>query len=162
MSEQEGLIQQLVQNAKDGSAIAVMQLRSMERQGVDIGELARRLITPKGEQPEKPKKQSAHQDQKESDLQASIVARLSGMGFMVNESLKGSKGNSSVYYTKGTPDLYLLKEGKTCWIELKRPGQHPDEDQKAWHENCRRHGGLVFVVHDFYELWEALQQAGML
>lgn len=106
-------------------------------------------------------KASRHSLEKESDLQASIVRYLRDQGWMVNESLKGSRGNSTVYYTKGTPDLWILKAGRWAWIELKRPGQHPDPEQQAWHTQCRAQGGVVLVVHDFYELEKGLREAGL-
>lgn len=111
--------------------------------------------------PQAPSKPSRHSLEKESDLQASIVAYLRSQGWMVNESLKGSRGNSTVYYTKGTPDLWILKAGRWAWIELKRPGCHPDPEQQVWHTQCRAQGGVVLVVHDFYELEVQLREAGL-
>lgn len=159
------LIRQLEENARDGSGFAVIQLRKLEEQGVDIGERARRLIAPKKPQQEvaeKPKRPTAHEFKKESEFQSVVVTALRARGYMVTEGPKGSAGNGAVYYTAGTPDLTILKDGRVCWIELKQPTGRLSPEQQQWHEDCRAHGGLVFVAHDLYEVWDALEKAGML
>lgn len=111
---------------------------------------------------ESQKAPSKHSLEKEAQLQEAIVKYLRALGWMVNESLKGSKGNSTVYYTKGTPDLWIIREGKWAWIELKRPGQNPDADQQKWHEACRKQGGVVLVIRSMYELEMQLREAGLM
>jgi Holliday junction resolvase len=49
----------------------------------------------------------------ESKIQAKIIKRFTDAGYMVIKLIKTSKN--------GIPDLMALKDGKTIFIEVKRP-----------------------------------------
>jgi Holliday junction resolvase len=49
----------------------------------------------------------------ESKIQAKIIKRFTDSGYMVIKLIKTSKN--------GIPDLMALKDGKTIFIEVKRP-----------------------------------------
>jgi Holliday junction resolvase len=49
----------------------------------------------------------------ESNIQAKIIKRFTDAGYMVIKLIKTSKN--------GIPDLMALKDGKTIFIEVKRP-----------------------------------------
>lgn len=155
----------LFARAKKGNKSALKMLQAMQAVDPEAKKYLDALTSAEAQKPATDTgtlKPSRHSLEKESQLQEAIVRHLRAQGWMVNESLKGSKGNSTVYYTKGTPDLWILKAGRWAWIELKRPGQHPDPDQQAWHETCRAQGGVVLVVRDFIELENGLREAGLI
>lgn len=48
--------------------------------------------------------------------------------------------------TTGVPDRILIGNGKTVFLELKRPGEKPRKLQIAIHKRMREHGATVFVA----------------
>lgn len=48
--------------------------------------------------------------------------------------------------TRGVPDRILIGNGKTIFLELKRPGEKPRKLQFAIHKIMREHGATVFVA----------------
>lgn len=48
--------------------------------------------------------------------------------------------------TGGVPDRILIGNGKTIFLELKRPGEKPRKLQVAVHKKMREHGATVFVA----------------
>lgn len=48
--------------------------------------------------------------------------------------------------TRGVPDRILIGNGKTIFLELKRPGEKPRKLQFAIHKRMREHGATVFVA----------------
>lgn len=48
--------------------------------------------------------------------------------------------------TRGVPDRILIGNGKTIFLELKRPGEKPRKLQFAIHNRMREHGATVFVA----------------
>lgn len=53
----------------------------------------------------------------EQQIQTKIINTLTRAGWYVNKLINTSK--------KGVPDLIAHKDGKTVYIEVKRPGQKP-------------------------------------
>lgn len=47
---------------------------------------------------------------------------------------------------KGAPDHVFIKDGRTVWIEFKKPGGEARVLQKRKHEEMRRAGAEVHVV----------------
>ena len=48
--------------------------------------------------------------------------------------------------TRGVPDRILIGNGKTIFLELKRPGEKPRKLQVAIHKKMQEHGATVFVA----------------
>jgi len=64
----------------------------------------------------------------------------------------------------GSPDLVSIlraPDGLGVWfcLEVKRPGEEPDDEQKKVHEIWRSFGALVYVVHSVAEARTALEIA---
>lgn len=65
---------------------------------------------------------------------------------------KQAKKNNILCYkftapsTAGVPDRVLIGNGKTVFVELKRPGGKPRPLQIAIHKRMREHGAIVFVA----------------
>lgn len=57
----------------------------------------------------------------EQQIQTKIINTLTRSGWYVNKLINTSK--------KGVPDLIAHKDGRTVYIEVKRPGQKPRELQ---------------------------------
>lgn len=58
----------------------------------------------------------------------------------------------SPWYRKGCPDVLCCIAGKFIGLEIKTKKGRLSVNQKLFHEDCRRAGGLVFVVRDVDEL----------
>ena len=56
----------------------------------------------------------------------------------------------------GLPDKVFLRYGKLFFVEFKRPGQEPRKIQIYWHELLRRHNFNVYVVNNFKQFTEIL------
>lgn len=86
---------------------------------------------------------------READFQQAARAALTARGWYVQESLKGSRNGGAVWYGKGWPDLQIWREdgSRRMWfVELKQPGNKPDEDQLECHARLRAGGFLVVVA----------------
>lgn len=78
--------------------------------------------------------------QKESAIQSAIRKRLENDGWLVNKLILTSK--------PGTPDLIAHKDGRTIYIEVKRPGEKPRPLQAHRMEQIRRQGIEVYTIDD--------------
>lgn len=76
--------------------------------------------------------------QTESTIQGSIKRTLEIYGWFVSKLIQTS--------TNGIPDLMALKNGKTVFIEVKRPGNKPTPLQQFRHEQLRKKGFDVIVA----------------
>jgi hypothetical protein len=52
----------------------------------------------------------------------------------------------------GTPDLICHKDGRTVYIEVKRPGQKVRPLQDFRHRELARHGISTYIITDILEL----------
>jgi hypothetical protein len=62
------------------------------------------------------------------------------------------------YGVLGSGDIFALHRGVFISIETKAPGKKPNEDQEAWMERVRHHGGAASWfdnIDEFIEWWEA-------
>ena len=87
---------------------------------------------------------------KEKDIRKQIQDYLRWTGWFVFYHLQGGVG---VY--RGLPDLQAVKDGKTVYIEVKRPGGRQSEHQKRFQRDIEKHGGqyiLAFGVEDVEHL----------
>jgi hypothetical protein len=98
----------------------------------------------------------------EADIQAEIKQQLEARGFIVWEFLKGSSRGGSVWGTKGTPDLYVFRDGRALWLELKTETGTLKPDQIKRHRELRHNDILCDVATNLEEALAALQKAGML
>lgn len=48
----------------------------------------------------------------------------------------------------GVPDRVIVTPACTAFVEVKKPGERPDDRQRATHAKMRRFGAVVFVVDD--------------
>jgi hypothetical protein len=90
----------------------------------------------------------------ETKLSRAIREQLTKCGFMVERIQSGKvKVRRGWMYlaSKGTPDLHLVGLG---WLEVKRPGEEPDDEQLRWHAQARGRGARVAVVHSVAEAVE--------
>lgn len=76
----------------------------------------------------------------ESRIQARIIKRYEGMGYMVVKVLLCNKN--------GFPDLMLLKDGKVSFVEVKRPGEKPRPLQEYRIRELRDMGFDVEVLYE--------------
>ncbi len=87
----------------------------------------------------------------ETELSHAIQSGLKQGGFHVERIQTGKhrvKGGWLQCASPGTPDLYVLGFG---WLEVKMPGEKPNEDQEAWHRRARLAGDRVEVVSSLAE-----------
>lgn len=59
---------------------------------------------------------------------------------------------------KGVPDLFVIHNGRTVFLELKVPGNYPTPEQKAVMANIEQAGGFCFVCRSLEEVADALGQ----
>jgi hypothetical protein len=90
----------------------------------------------------------------EADIQAQIVQALSMADYVVLEGLKGRTGGK-VFIQKSVPDLTIMKDSRTWFVELKRVKKYDlDHDQLAMHRRIRAAGIPCWICHDLESvLW---------
>ncbi len=81
----------------------------------------------------------------ESKLQRKIIAYLEKKGWYV---LKVVSSNKS-----GHPDIQIMRDGQTIFIEAKDKGKKPSKLQLYRHEQLRERGFTVLVIDD----WEVFK-----
>lgn len=54
----------------------------------------------------------------------------------------------------GIPDRLLLYDGRSWYVELKRPGKKPTDLQKAVAQKIRRHGGITLWASSYDDVIE--------
>ena len=74
----------------------------------------------------------------EKQIQAKIKKELTKQGWIVLRPIQVS--------TSGYPDLWLLKDGRCVFAEIKRPGQAPTPLQELRHRELRAAGFHVVVM----------------
>ena len=80
----------------------------------------------------------------EAQIQAEIVKELRRQGWLVNKLVQTT--------LNGTPDLICHKDGRTVYIEVKRPGQKPRPLQDYRHRELAKHGIPTYIITDILEL----------
>lgn len=58
---------------------------------------------------------------------------------------------------RGVPDRIYIRDGNVIFVEYKRPGEVPDEQQKLRHKELREHGVSVFVVDNLKDAYDILR-----
>lgn len=114
------------------------------------------------------RKRSAVPREQEHHIQRRIVDLLEAAGAVVVENRSQqmdalatavlARNNNARKRAKGQVDLIVgIAGGITLWIEVKRPGEDPDADQKAHHQRLVDLGHIVLVIRDESELPYALE-----
>jgi hypothetical protein len=122
--------------------------------------------------------------QKESSIQKQIAIYLStiaadkGLLFfsIPNESLstalrmfsipKDTAAKLSMHFKKmgllpGIPDMCILWNGKAIFVEVKKPGERPREDQERIHRLIKKTGHSVWTVFQWEDIKGVLTQEGV-
>ncbi len=67
------------------------------------------------------------------------------------------------YGTPGAPDIHgIIEGGRYLTIEVKRPGEVLEEEQKAWRRMFEAQGGLYILAHSTEDVSRELQQVGLI
>ncbi len=86
----------------------------------------------------------------EAALEDNIIATAKMLGWHVHAQRAGrTKGGwrTSIKGDVGFPDLVLARGGRVIFAELKRAGQNPRPEQRAWLDLL---GGIVWDTGDWY------------
>jgi len=81
---------------------------------------------------------------KESEIQRRIVAALRAEGWLVIKLIQTTYN--------GIPDLICHRDGRTVYIEIKRPGIAPNALQALRHDELRDAGMEVYVLSSVDQL----------
>lgn len=81
----------------------------------------------------------------EKDIQAKVIKELERYGWYCIKIIQTNKN--------GIPDLLCHKQGRTMYIEVKRPGLKPTPLQDVRHKELRRAGINVHVVRYVDDLY---------
>jgi hypothetical protein len=68
----------------------------------------------------------------ESKIQSAIIKKLQSLGYLVIKLIKTN--------TNGIPDLIVHRNGRTAYIEVKRPGEKPRDLQLYRMKQLQDHG----------------------
>jgi len=90
---------------------------------------------------------------KESSLSAQIAEWLEDR-MIYNDRLQAGEAKSrDGYFMKlckpGTPDRFAIVHGRIIFIEVKRLGEKPSNQQLERHEEIRQSGAIVLIVDSF-------------
>jgi len=80
----------------------------------------------------------------ESHLQRAIIQKLTAEGWLVIKLIKTN--------TNGIPDLLCHRQGRTAYIEVKRPGYKPTPLQAYRHRQLQEQGISVFIIDNINQL----------
>lgn len=77
---------------------------------------------------------------REAPIQKKVKDNLTLQGWLVVKCIQMS--------LNGWPDLQAHKNGRTIFVECKRPGKEPDELQLYRHCQLRKVGFDVYIIND--------------
>ena len=90
---------------------------------------------------------------KETSLSAQIAEWLDNRGIYNDRLQCGSfstnRGNWIKLCKPGTPDRFAIIRGQIVFIEVKKRGEKPTEEQNRRHYELRESGAIVLVVDSF-------------
>lgn len=75
---------------------------------------------------------------RESEIQSKIIQSLEKRGYLINKIIQSTKN--------GWPDLEALKNKVATYVEVKIPGEEPDNLQIYRHNQLRQQGFEVIVA----------------
>jgi len=79
----------------------------------------------------------------ESTIQSKIIKWLKSDGYFVTKLMGTS--------TNGIPDVLAIKNGKTIFVEVKRPGRKAEPLQEYRMKELNMKGAFAFVAHSVEE-----------
>lgn len=95
---------------------------------------------------------------KESAVLAAIVRYLKAIKAK-GHGVWWLKVHGGPMQTAGVPDLVVIVDGRTYWLEVKRPGEEPTPLQAHTHEQMRTAGAEVTTVRSVEDVaavvWDA-------
>lgn len=87
----------------------------------------------------------------ENEIQAQIRMRLQYAGWYV---IRHQQGMGSL---KGLSDLSAIKDGRTVYIEVKKPGGVQSQYQKNFQEAIESHGGRYILAKSVEDVVEMIE-----
>lgn len=81
----------------------------------------------------------------ESAIQSKVIKELEGNGWYVIKLMQTNKN--------GIPDLIAHREGRTIYIEIKRPNLRPTPLQDLRHLEIKSHGIMVYTIRSVSDLY---------
>lgn len=58
---------------------------------------------------------------------------------------------------RGGPDTVFIRQGRTIWIEFKKPGEVPTRQQEKVHQEMRAKGATVYWADSMEQVREILR-----
>jgi hypothetical protein len=80
----------------------------------------------------------------EAEIQAQIIKEMRSRGWLVNKLIQTT--------LNGSPDLIAHKDGRTVYIEVKRPGQKVRPLQDFRHRELAKYGIDTYVLVDISQI----------
>ena len=81
----------------------------------------------------------------ESAIQSKVIKELEAHGWYVIKLMQTNKN--------GIPDLIAHKEGRTIYMEIKRPNLRPTPLQDLRHREIKSHGIMVYTIRSVSDLY---------
>jgi hypothetical protein len=95
----------------------------------------------------------------ETAIQKQIIDCARAMGYKPFRMNSGQARNNVKLHAAGTPDLLIIMpRGRSLWVEVKRPGQHPTAIQMKRHKELRDMGHACTVCRSVEEFVEAVKE----
>ena len=83
---------------------------------------------------------------KESEIRAQVKEYLQWQGWFVFYHLQGLGSYP------GLPDMQAVKDGRTIYIEIKRPGGRQSAKQKKFQQELEAAGGIYIIAREVDDL----------
>jgi hypothetical protein len=81
----------------------------------------------------------------ESAIQSKVIKQLEAHGWYVVKLMQTNKN--------GIPDLIAHREGRTIYMEIKRPNLRPTPLQDLRHREIKSHGIMVYTIRSVSDLY---------
>lgn len=85
----------------------------------------------------------------ESDIESDICKRAKKRGWVTYKLMRCN--------INGVPDRIFHRRGYTMYMEIKKPGEHPNEQQKKRHKEIRQQGIPVHLVDNREDAYAILE-----
>jgi hypothetical protein len=95
-------------------------------------------------------------------LEKKLQEEIAGYLRMRGVTFGYSRMDKRTSYTVGWPDFTLVINGRACFLEVKRPGKKPTEEQEKIMDGLLAAGASVRVVHSLAEAIEAFKELSAL